>query len=304
MLKTVDQTKCVGCGTCQKVCALDLFRLDLDQLQISPCTAACPIHNDMRRIHYLLQMGEIEKASALLSTSNPLASITGRICPHPCESECARNEVDSAVNISAIEQYLGDYVLDSTAVPVPRQHVGAVAIIGSGPAGLSCAYFLAAKGFSVTVYEARTEAGGMLRYGIPVYRLPNKVLNRSISRLEDMGVIIKCNYPVDRLDKLQDEGFSAVFIAAGAGKSRKLNIPGLDGNDIYYGLEFLHAVRTGVIRSMPTTVLIVGGGNVAIDAAQSARRLGAEKVTVLTLEEENCLPAHRHNVNSALAEGH
>ena len=142
----------------------------------------------MRKIHYLLQNGEIEKASAMLSASNPLASITGRICPHPCESDCARNKVDSAVNISAIEQYLGDYALDLTAMPVTRQHVGTVAVVGSGPAGLSCACFLAAKGFSVTVYEAKAEAGGMLRYGIPVYRLSNKVLNRSIGRIEDMGV--------------------------------------------------------------------------------------------------------------------
>jgi NADPH-dependent glutamate synthase beta subunit-like oxidoreductase/NAD-dependent dihydropyrimidine dehydrogenase PreA subunit len=303
VLKTVDQNKCVGCGACQKVCALDVFRLDPDRSPVSPCMTRCPIHNDMRAIHYLLQMGDITSASAMLNASNPLASITGRVCPHTCELECARNKVDSSVNIGAIEQYLGDYILNMVVAPVTRQHVAAVAVVGSGPAGLSCAHFLAAKGFEVTIFEARAEVGGMLRYSIPVYRLPNHILSSIIGRLEDMGVVIKCNHAVNSLDELQAQGFRAVFVATGAGKSKKLNIPGIEGKDVYYGLEFLEAVRTGLIRSMPATVMIVGGGDVAMDAAQTARRLGAQKVTVLALEEETCLPAYRHNVDSALAEG-
>ena len=134
MIRTVDQSKCVGCGTCQKVCPLDVFRLETRQLAVSPCKYACPIQNDMREMHYLLQMGRVDDAARTMLGNNPLASVTGRICPAFCESECTRAQVDSAVNISAIEQYLGDYLLGEKVEPVPRRHVAPIAVVGSGPA--------------------------------------------------------------------------------------------------------------------------------------------------------------------------
>ncbi len=210
--------------------------------------------------------------------------------------------VDDAVNINAIEQYLGDYALNMMVAPETRQHVGRVAVVGSGPAGLSCAYFLAARGFQVTIFEARTEPGGMLRYSIPLYRLPVQILNSFISKLEDMGVTIKCNHGVNNLDDLNRD-FRAIFVATGAGISKKLNIPGVDHKGIYYGLEFLQKIRTGLIQSVPPSAVVIGGGDVAMDAAQTARRLGARQVTVLALEAENCLPAHRHNIDSTLRQG-
>ncbi len=226
MIKAVDQSKCIGCGTCQRVCPLDVFRLEVNQPQASPCTAACPVHNDMRKINYLLEMGKVHEAAGLMMENNPLASVTGRICPRLCELECTRKEVDRAVNIGAIEQYLGDYALEEEVERAPRRHVAQVAVVGSGPAGLSCAYFLAADGFRVTVFDVREEPGGMLRYGIPEDRLPRPIITALIERLQKMGVIMKCGQALNEdftLKDLQDQGFGAVFLGLGAAKGEKIN---------------------------------------------------------------------------------
>lgn len=231
MIRTIDQSKCVGCGTCQRICPLDVFRLDINQPEVSPCMVACPISNNIRGIHYLLEMGRVDEAARMMLENNPLASVTGRICPHFCESKCTRNQVDAAVNISAIEQYLGDYLLEKEVERVPRRHVAQVAVVGSGPAGLSCAYFLAADGFQVTVFEAEEEPGGMLRYAIPEYRLPGRVVVSLIERLQNMGVIIKCSETFNAtftLDSLRSQGFGAVFLGLGAVKVKKIQVEGID----------------------------------------------------------------------------
>jgi len=214
--------------------------------------------------------------------------------------------VDAPVNISALEQFLGDYVLDRNVAPVPRQHVAPVAVVGSGPAGLSCAYFLAAEGFRVTVFEKRAEPGGMMRYGMPAYRLPVSVIAAVTERLEKMGVTIKCGETLHEtftLEDLQSRGFGAVFLAPGAGKAKEVALEGVDSAGVFYGLAFLEAVRTGGISGIGPRVVVVGGGDVAMDAARSARRLGARSVTIVALENEENLPAYRHNVETARAAG-
>ena len=224
MIRSVDQSKCIGCGTCQRICPLDVFRLDVDQPTSSPCTAACPIGNNIREINNLLQLGRIEDATSLMCDNNPLAAVTGRVCPQFCEADCTRNQVEAPVNISAIEQYLGDYALKENIDLPTRRHVAPVAGVGSGPAGLSCAFFLAVDGFQVTVYEAMDEPGGMLRHGIPEYRLPNEVLSSVIGRLTKLGVDIRCGQALEdrsAIDALLDRGYGAVFLGLGQQSPKK-----------------------------------------------------------------------------------
>ncbi len=306
MIRTVDQTKCIGCGTCQKICPLDVFRIDVKQPEVSPCINACPIEVDIREINYLLSEGYVDKAAQVLFEKNPLASITGRVCSNFCESECSRNSVDEGVNFGAVEQFLGDYYQRMSVDPVPRQHIAPVAIIGSGPAGLSCAYSLATQGFEVTIYEARDEPGGMLRYGISEFRLPVNILPSVLERLQGMGVHIKCGQVLGKdftLEELTSLGFGSVFLGMGTGNSKLMHINNDDAPGVYYGLDFLERARSGRLSDIGPRALVVGGGDVAMDVGQSAMVSGAQSVTIVTLEDELDLPAHSHNVETAKFEG-
>ncbi|MBW2031077.1 MAG: FAD-dependent oxidoreductase [Deltaproteobacteria bacterium] len=306
MLRSIDQSKCIGCGTCLRICPLDVFRLDYHQSTPSPCTAACPIGIDLREINYLLEMGNVDEAATKMLSDNPLAPITGRVCPGFCEIECTRNQIDSAVNINAIEQYLGDYASDQKVDRIPRRHVSPVAVVGSGPSSLSCACFLANDGFKVTVFESREEPGGMLRYGIPEYRLPSKIVDNVMERLQRMGVVFKCGQTLGENFSIKDliaVNFGAVFLGLGTTKARKLQVDGISAQGVLYGVDFLEGIRTGRISSIAPEVIVIGGGDVAMDAAQSALCLGAGSVRVVCLEDEESLPAYRHNVQTARAVG-
>lgn len=316
VINGIDVSKCTGCGTCYKTCALDVFRLDTDQNNLSPCMAACPAGTDIRGYNFLMQQGDIAGAARKLREKNPFPAITGRVCPHACESECQRSKVDEAVNINAVEQFLGDYELwDEPERPTVR-HLAKVAVAGSGPAGLACAWFLARAGYPVTVFEARPEPGGMLRYGIPAYRLPGAVVEAQIAQLKALGVTFTCNARVGEggdvsFEDLKTRGFRAVCVAPGATLSRRAEVPGEDMPGVFHGVEFLRAVRAehSDVASAPPdfpvggTVLVIGGGDVAMDAALSARRLGAGRVEVLCLEDEASMPALPHNVADARSEG-
>jgi NADPH-dependent glutamate synthase beta subunit-like oxidoreductase len=306
MIRTLDRQKCVGCGVCQRICPLDVFRLEVDQPVISPCSAACPIEIDIRSLQYQLHMGAVSDAARMMFRNNPLAAVTGRVCPRFCESECTRGGVDAAVNISAIEQYLGDQMQLQPPDRSGRRHAAPVAVVGSGPAGLSCAYFLAADGFDVTVFEANDEPGGMLRYAIPEYRLPSPVVHSIVDSLQRMGVVIQCGQSLHQsftLEDLKGRGFRAVFLATGAGKAKQIDIEGVHTPGVHSGLDFLRGVRTGAITKVQPKVVVIGGGDVAMDAAMTAKRLGAAFVVIVALEDEAGLPAYRHNVESARAEG-
>ena len=231
MINVIDQDKCIGCGTCFKSCSLDVFRLDTDQSKVSPCMAACPAGTDIRGYNALVQQGKLEEAAQKLRQANPFPGITGRICFHSCEKECARNAVDGAVNINAVEQFLGDLDLPEEQPAV--RHTAKVAVVGSGPAGLSCACFMARMGYPVTVFEAAPRPGGMLRYGIPAYRLPDAVVEAHVARLEALGVSFRCNTRIGKggdltLGDLRRRGYKAFLLAPGTSLSRRIAIEGAE----------------------------------------------------------------------------
>lgn len=304
VINTLDTDKCTGCGTCTKTCGLDVFRLETEQPVLSPCSAECPAGTDMRSYNYLMQLGRLDEAAQKLLERNPFPAITGRVCPHTCESVCSRCRVDGAVNINALEQYLGDRSLDTTPAAGLVRHVHRIAVAGSGPAGLSCAWFLARAGYRVKVFEARPKPGGMLRYAIPAYRLPEEVLDRQIRQLERLGVEFQCSTTVGEgcdcsLNDLAALGYKAVLLAPGAGKSRRAGIEGEELPGVTHALDFLEQVRTQRLTSLAGDVIVIGGGAVATDAAVTARRLGAARVDLYCLEQREDMPAFAEDIEEA-----
>lgn len=308
MIQRIDPATCSGCGSCTKHCPLDVFRLETSQPYISPCMAACPAGVDIRGNNYLIQQGNLDEAAQNYLRVQPFPAITGRVCFHPCESKCSRAKVDKAVNINAVEQFLGDWAGNMPATKTPRRHLNKVAVVGSGPAGLSCAWFLTAMGYAVTVFEAMPLPGGMLRYGIPAYRLPDEVVAAQTARLEEVGVRFCCNTKVGKdadisLAELSRRGFKAVMLAPGTGRSRRINLQGANTAGVHWGLDFLQACRGDQPPHLSGKVVVVGGGDVAIDAAITARRRGAATVSLVCLESRDDMPAYPHNQQDAENEG-
>ncbi len=250
-----------------------------------PCRLACPIDTDVQGYLGLVKEGKIEDAYQLLRLTNPIPAVCGRICHHPCEQACKRSYIDESLGIRAVKRFITEEI-DVNSLPVTQiaKKGKKAAIIGSGPAGLACAHDLALKGYQITVFEAHSEAGGMLRTGIPGYRLPRKLLDIDIGYIQTLGVDIKTNSPIDAdgLNPLRSE-YDAVFVAAGAHKEVKLNMPNETSEGVLPALEFLKAVNQGETIDVGKKVAIIGGGNSAIDAARMARRLGATSVTIVYL---------------------
>lgn len=272
-----------------------------------PCSGGCPAGEQIRDYIALALQGRMDEAWQLIKQDNPMPAVMGRVCYHPCESACNRLEYDEPVAIHALERRIGDHGLQAgLQVAAAPSNGHRVAVIGSGPAGISAAYHLARKGYGVTVFEAAGKPGGMLRYGIPAYRLPREVLDAEIGNLRALGVAIECGKKVGdsvSWDTLKD--FAGVVISAGCSVGRRLSIPGADAPEILDGLSFLNAVNTdGASPVSPgSSVLVIGGGNVAIDVARVARRLGAKEVRLAFLESEAAMPAYPEERADALAEG-
>lgn len=272
--------------------------------RVAPCNQACPVGIDIEGYLNLLREGQVEEACDLLVRENPMPAVTGRVCHHPCEAGCNRCSFDEGVAIHAIERQLGDLVLDAAphkAAPAPR---GLVAVVGSGPSGLACAYHATRLGYRATVYEAAKEAGGMLRVGIPAYRLPRAVLDQQIEWICGHGVTIECGVRVG-VDVTWANllgAFDAVFVAPGAQQSRPLGIPGEGLPGVQSGLAFLRAVNGGERPEVGKRVVVVGGGNTAMDCARTALRLGAA-VTVLYRRTRAEMPAIPDEVDDAEREG-
>lgn len=276
------------------------------------CASHCPAHVDIPGYLRLIRGNNIAEAARSLLHTNPLPAITGRVCPIFCEPHCNRGEYDEPVAIHSIERGIGDYILDHSTdyFASPAFDSGKkVSIVGSGPAGLAAAYYLRAGGHQVTVYERMPEPGGMLRYSVPPYRLPKEIVGRQIQALRDMGVQFKTSVIVDvSLAERIVADSDAVFIAGGTWRSLILGVPGEDARGVHYALDYLKRVNSGETIALGKRVVVIGGGSVAIDAARTARRLGAESVVVLCLETRDLgskdrMPALDQEILEAEEEG-
>jgi NADPH-dependent glutamate synthase beta subunit-like oxidoreductase len=272
-----------------------------------PCKAACPVHMDAPWYLRLIAEGKTDEANAVIGEKVPLPGILGRVCTHPCEAVCRRREVNEAISICALKRYAADRGKGHEKKAAPRDDTGQrAAIIGSGPAGLTAAFYLRKKGHRVTVFEARSKPGGMMRYGIPRYRLPEELLDREIKEIFDLGIEFRPNHALGKeitLERLRLSGYGTVFLAVGAQRSRRVSLEGADARDVLWGLEFLCRVAEGEKLRLKERVLVIGGGNVAVDAALTAKRCGAKEVTLVCLEKRQEMPAHLWEVEGALAEG-
>jgi len=318
----VDYDLCTGCGRCLEVCPLGqgdhppLSRspafcpsrsLLLDKRQTSPCRQACPLGVNAQAYLALTAAGRFQEALAVVRRDNPLPGVCGRICSHPCEQACRRNELDEPLAIRGVKRFLFDYEAEQAeaSLPLPAKPPRGqkVAVVGSGPAGLSAAHFLNQDGFQVTVLEALAEPGGMLRAGINAFRLPRPVLDAEIQALADSGISFRSGARVESAQALLAQGYDAVLVAAGTHRDLRLGVPGEDLPGVRHCVDFLRQVNLGEGASVGARTVVIGGGNSAMDAARTALRLGALEVTVLAIETEDQLPAAPQEVAEAREEG-
>lgn len=281
-----------------------------EALVLSPCQHTCPAGIDVPSYVAFLSQGDYEKAIDVIRERNPFPAVCGRICHHPCEGKCRRGEVDQPVSIRYLKRFAADWAYANQAAPEPftvtrKQRV---AVVGAGPAGLSCAYFLAKMRYKTTVFEALSHGGGMLDVALPEFRLPKDVLGKEIEYIQAKGVEVLYDSPINQYHTLEDlraEGYDAVFVAAGAHRSQELRIPGeqegIEG--LSYGLHLLRDVKAGENVSIGNRVLIIGGGNTAVDAARSALRRGARHVTVLYRRSREEMPVSPYEFHQAQEEG-
>jgi uncharacterized 2Fe-2S/4Fe-4S cluster protein (DUF4445 family)/NADPH-dependent glutamate synthase beta subunit-like oxidoreductase len=270
------------------------------------CRVACPAGISGQDFLYFIAQGKFDEALEEVRRAMPFPGVCGRVCTHPCETECVRREVDEPLSIRALHRFVADHEMKTgrkKAVALDKVKGEKVAIVGSGPAGLSCAYELVKRGLAVTVFEAAAQTGGMLRYGIPDYRLPKKVLDDEIAYIEEMGVEIKTSHRVARLEELFSQGYKAIFLATGAWVSEELEIADSPAGGVMQGLDFLKRINSGQTVSVGSKVVVVGGGNAAVDAARVAKRLGAERVRILYRRSRLEMPAIRSEVDEAEREG-
>lgn len=331
----VDLDKCVACNDCVEVCPVivpnefneglnprrAIFKLypqavpnayAIDKDGVAPCRDACPAGQRAQGYIALIREGRWDDALRVIKMDNPFPGICGRICNHRCETACNRALVDEAINIRALKRFVTDKVYEKPRQPIetiPTKHDQRIAIIGAGPCGLTAAQDLAVAGYPVTIFEAMPVAGGMLRLGVPEYRLPTEIIEREVQDILDLGVELRLNCRVDNLDDLFDEGFDSVLIAVGAHEGIRLPIPGAELDGVLVNTHFLRDVRLGKyenggdeVPKLGERVLVLGGGNVAIDCARSAVRMGKE-VHLACLESGEEMPAHAWEVEAAVDEG-
>jgi heterodisulfide reductase subunit A len=327
----VKEGVCTGCGECTKVCPVSIpsdwdvgigtrqaigrafpqaipITFNIEKKDRAPCVAACPAGINVQGYVQLVGQGKYREAVRLIMERLPLPGVLGRVCPHPCESRCRRAEVDAAVAIRELKRFAADHVdLDSLPGPAIVERPQRVAVIGSGPAGLTVAYYLRLRGYAVRIYEALDRLGGMLRVGIPDYRLPAEVLDREIGYLLKTGIEVRTGQRLGRdfsLESLRAEGFGAVLLAIGAHLGMPAGIPGeSEAEGVRNAVEWLRQVNLGERTCPGRRTVVIGGGNVAVDAARVARRLGSDSVMIVYRRTRQEMPAYPEEIEDALAEG-
>ncbi len=275
---------------------------------LAPCQQTCPAGVDVQGYIALIAMGKAQEAVRLIKETNPLPLVCGRVCVRECEVACRRNRVDDRVGIDYLKRFATDIDIDDPWTPaVPPSNGKKVAVVGGGPAGLTCAYYLILKGYAVTLFEKAPHLGGMLRYGIPEYRLPKELLDKEIKWITDLGVAVKTNSMLGKdfeISDLKKQGFDAIYLAFGAQKAKAMRLPNEDQiSGVLSGIDFLRQLQNKKKPEIYGNIVVVGGGNTAIDAARSARRLGADKVTLLYRRTRNEMPAHHMEIDAAIEEG-
>jgi NADPH-dependent glutamate synthase beta subunit-like oxidoreductase len=273
---------------------------------LPPCNNACPAGENIQAWLGHVQAGRYEKAWRTLLQDNPMPAVHGRVCYHPCENSCNRTAVDTSVSIHAVERFLGDLALKEgwTIAPDAPPSGKRILVIGAGPSGLSAAYHLARLGHAVEIHEAGPVPGGMMNFGIPAYRLPRHELIAEIRRIESLGVKIVLNHKVENLLAEKEQGgFDAAFVAVGAHLSKRVEIPARDAGKILDAVSFLREANTGEAPLLGRRVAVYGGGNTAMDAARTAKRLGAEEALIIYRRDREHMPAHEFEADEAIAEG-
>ncbi|MFH2093979.1 MAG: FAD-dependent oxidoreductase, partial [Pseudomonadota bacterium] len=324
------ETNCTGCGECEKVCPIStpnewdvgtklrkaIYRpfpqavpitYCIDKYDRAPCVQTCPAGTNVQGYVALIKMGKYPEAIKLIMEKIPLPGTLGRVCPAPCETACRRADVDTPLAIRNLKRFVADQVaFESLPIPDIQDKPEKIAVVGSGPAGLTAAYYLRRKGYQVTIFEALDHLGGMLRVGIPDYRLPIQILDNEINYLLAHGIQVKTGVrfgPDLTLKSLEKEGFSAVFLGIGAHESIQMPIPGQENvQGIIDAVTLLRQINLGSRRLPGNKVVVIGGGNVAIDAARSVKRLGAETVTLVYRRSEQEMPAYEDEITGAIEE--
>lgn len=340
----VDHDKCVGCGACVENCNLNALRLgskfadesqtpvheatpydtewteeywdrDYDKITMvnsygtAPCKTACPAHISVQGYIRKAHEGEFDEALKIIKRENPFPAVCGRICPHGCENECTRANIDEAIAIDDIKKYIADKELkaENRFIPDIYEHYDEkVAVIGAGPSGLSCAYYAAVNGYKVTVFEKNEKLGGMLTLGIPSFRLEKEIIEAEIDVLRELGVTFKTGVEIGKdvtIESLRADGFKAFFLGIGAQAGRRLDIPGEDAAGVMTGVEFLKGTALNTAKKLMGKTVVIGGGNVAVDVARTAVRMGSAQTSMFCLESAKEMPALPEEQEEAKEEG-